>query len=213
MIICHCLLPLCSNMYSIHELRLIHFLPTIAKVLHVRQGLGRSVTPFPTVHSEQADCCWKGGHEVSVWRPNGGHSLDSQSRWVSLSSLLNGHRTYELVIISALWYFVSTFSTAICLFRMYCQKWCNWTAREYRTWCRTPDSSDVWKSLHWNIMNVYYSTARTEYPLRAVVFSFANYTKNVYCKRRYGHEWFLRKNDCHCQLVGDVWIYFHFAIL
>ena len=34
-----------------------------------------------------------------------------------------------LVIISALWYFVSTFSTAICLFRMYCRKWCNWTAK------------------------------------------------------------------------------------
>ena len=34
-----------------------------------------------------------------------------------------------LVIISALWYLVSTFSTAICLFRMYCRKWCNWTAK------------------------------------------------------------------------------------
>ena len=28
-------------------------------------ALGHSVTPFPTVHSEQANCCWKGGHEVS----------------------------------------------------------------------------------------------------------------------------------------------------
>ena len=41
---------------------------------------------------------WGFGSFSSMWRPNGGHSLDSQSRWVSLSSLLNGHWTYELVI-------------------------------------------------------------------------------------------------------------------
>ena len=37
-----------------------------------------------------------------VWWPNGSHSLDSQSRWVSLSSLLDGHRTYKSVIAFSL---------------------------------------------------------------------------------------------------------------
>ena len=33
-----------------------------------------------------------------LWRPNGSHSLDSQSRGVFLSSLLDGHWTYESVV-------------------------------------------------------------------------------------------------------------------
>ena len=60
----------CRTIVNIHNIS-VQWFSNVGRIWRSTSGSvfpGCSVTPFLTVHSEQADCCWKGGHEVSESR-------------------------------------------------------------------------------------------------------------------------------------------------